>query len=210
MGKYKNIEGIRFSKLIAVERVGTDIHRHSIWKCICDCGNETYVTLNQLISGKTKSCGCLHTKHGLTSKGMPRREFNIWRNMIDRTSNPNSKDFNRYGKRGISVCDEWRNSFKKFYDWANANGYSDNLTIDRINNDGNYEPSNCRWATVKTQSNNKRNNVLLNFNNETHTLTQWSEILKIKPETITSRLNRGWNIKESLTAPLKNKFKEEI
>lgn len=205
MSKYKDIAGKRYSKLVAIERIGANIHRKSIWRCICDCGNETNVSLGELLTGNTQSCGCLRFKHGITKDSKGYRMLHIWNGMIGRTSSLNNKDFIKYGVRGIRVCDEWKGDFKKFYDWSMSNGYEENLTIDRINNDGNYEPNNCRWATVKTQSNNRRNNVFLNFNNENHTIAQWGEIVGINSETIRARVNRGWDVNKALTTPLKIK-----
>lgn len=98
--------------------------------------------------------------------------------MKQRCCGYNAKSYKHYGGRGITVCEEWRNSFEAFYEWAMANGYSDSLTLDRIDVNGNYEPSNCRWATMKEQNNNKRNNRNITYKGETHTLAQWIEILK--------------------------------
>lgn len=118
-----------------------------------------------------------------------------------RCFNENHQSYPHYGGRGITVCEEWRDNFQAFYDWAMANGYSDNLTIDRKDNDGNYEPSNCRWATNKEQANNKRNNRIITFEGETHDVTKWSEIKGIPRATIYTRLCRGWDIEKVLTTP---------
>lgn len=123
-------------------------------------------------------------RHGLCKT----RLYRIFGNIKQRCYYKNNKDYKNYGGRGIIVCDEWLKDFKKFYDWAINNGYQDGLTIDRINNDGNYEPSNCRWITKKAQSRNNRNNRIITYKGETHCLIEWSEILKIPYPTLRSRI----------------------
>ena len=120
--------------------------------------------------------------------------------MIQRCENPNDKGFFRYGGRGITVCEEWANSFEAFRDWALANGYRDDLTIDRIDNDGNYCPENCRWATARTQANNTRKTRFLTYKGETHSVTEWGRILGIKQSTLNMRLNKyKWSIEKALS-----------
>lgn len=135
------------------------------------------------------------TKHGQYGT----RLYNIWANMKRRCSNPNSDDYKHYGARGISVCEEW-NEFTGFYSWAKASGYTEDLTLDRIDVDGNYEPCNCRWVDMKEQENNRTNNVMIEFNGECHTRQQWSEITGIKYTTIRNRIdNLGWPVEKALT-----------
>lgn len=163
----EDLSGRRFGRLVVVKRADECVghsYGHSLWMCLCDCGNETYVYGSNLLQGKTKSCGCYHTEmikaanstHGESKTRLHR----IWAGMKERCYNTRASNYHNYGGRGISVCDEWRNSFSAFRDWAVLNGYKDHLSIDRINVDGNYEPQNCRWATFIEQNNNKRNNLL--------------------------------------------------
>ena len=141
------------------------------------------------------------------------RIYNIWRTMRQRCSNPNCINYHNYGGKGIVVCDEWDKSFEVFYEWAMANGYEDGLTIDRINSNGNYEPSNCRWASYKQQANNKTSNRLVEFNGEVHTLGEWASITGIRLATIWNRLKLGWSIEDALTIkPIvgRNQYHEHI
>ena len=123
---------------------------YGIYKC--SCGNNFKAICTDVNNGHTKSCGCVKYKHGIGSH----RLYNIWRHMILRCTNEKSSSYYKYGGRGITVCMEWRNDVKAFYSWSIENGYGENLTIDRINNDGNYEPSNCRWTTKEVQARNTR------------------------------------------------------
>lgn len=136
------------------------------------------------------------------------RLYYIWSHMKQRCYNENETNYHKYGARGIKVCGEWLDDFMAFRKWALSNGYRDDLTLDRIDFNGNYEPSNCRWATYIQQANNTRKNHLLTFNGETHTLTEWSRIVKIKRPTIERRINKyGWSVEEALTIEPKRGFK---
>ena len=133
-----------------------------------------------------------------------KRLTNIYSMMKQRCYNTNSQNFKYYGGKGVSVCDEWRNNSQAFYDWVMTHGYKDGLTLDRIDNDGNYEPSNCRWVTMKEQDNHRSNNVILTLNGESHTIPEWSEILGIKQHVIRNRINRGWSVENTLMRKVGN------
>lgn len=176
----KKIIGKRFGKLKVisvakrVERGDNKGYKY-ILNCICDCGNKTLVKEEHLIAGHTCSCGCLRRK----SLGMSRSKmYKTWGNIKYRCNNKKAKDYKNYGGRGITICTEWGKSFQSFYDWSIANGYKENLTIDRIDVNGNYEPTNCRWVDMKTQQRNKRNNVLLEIGGEKKCISEWCEKLK--------------------------------
>ena len=182
MGKFIDLTGKRFGRLTVVERAENK-NGYTMWKCKCDCGNETVVYGAHLSGGKTKSCGCLClekiSKHSLCDTHL----YRIWASMKDRCYNAKAQPYERYGGRGITVCDEWKNDFTTFYNWAMSNGYSDDLTIDRIDVNGNYEPSNCRWVDVITQANNKRNNIKVNLNGEIVSLRRACILLGLRYKT---------------------------
>lgn len=195
--KVLNLVGKEFGKLTVIKKV-ENIKKHTAWLCKCTCGNFKIVLTSNLTRGITKSCGCLNkstiTKHGHHGE----RLYRIWDKMKQRCFNKNSEVYEYYGSRGITVCDEWRDSFQVFYDWAMESGYEEGLSIDRIDNDGNYEPSNCRWATQKQQNNNKRNNVILTYKTDSFTVQEWSEKLNIPYSTLLSRLKLGWTVEKAL------------
>lgn len=198
--KVRDLTGQKFGMLTVIERAEDRISssgKHEImWLCKCDCGNKKTVTRSALTGGLTKSCGCLRGEnHGMCDT----RLYNIWIGIKKRCENPNRHDYNRYGGRGISICDEWKNSFSTFYNWALNNGYDDTLSIDRENVNGDYEPNNCRWSTEEEQANNKRNNVFLTYNGKTQTVSQWARELNIGQKTIINRINKGFSDEEALT-----------
>lgn len=121
--------------------------------------------------------------------------------MLNRCYNANHKYYNRYGGRGITVCDEWKNNFQAFYDWAISNGYRDDLTLDRKDNDNGYSPENCRWTTKKEQSNNRENNIVITYNGKTQTLSQWAEEIRIPYHKLLVRIKRGWSVERAFTKP---------
>lgn len=175
------------------------------WLCRCECGKTKVIKGNSLTKGVTTSCGCKSremsinrsTTHGMTGT----RIYRIRSGMIARCYKENATSYPKYGAKGITVCDEWlgENGFINFYNWAMENGYKDNLTLDRINPKGNYEPSNCRWATYKEQANNTKATVFLTYNGETKPASEWAEIVGISQSAITHRKRKGWTDEECLT-----------
>ncbi len=211
MTRLIDLTGQRFGRLCVQERQGSDAWKSALWCCKCDCGNECIVSSHNLRTGHTQSCGCLQreraAKANTTHGHRHTRLYGIWNSMVARCHRKNTKAYPDYGGRGITVCDEWKRDFQAFYDWAMANGYNDTLSIDRKDNDKGYSPDNCRWATTEIQANNKRSNISVEYNGESHTLAEWSKILGIKDATLRKRLNDGWGIEEAFTVSLKGVVK---
>lgn len=195
-----NLLGQKFGKLTVIARID------KYWLCQCECGNTKKVKGSDLISHKVKSCGCLKFKHGMTNT----RLYKIWDKMKARCNKQNHQDYPRYGGRGITICSEWLSDFKQFYNWAINNGYQDNLTIDRIDVNGNYEPSNCRWATIKQQANNRRTSHFITINNETLSLTEWANKVGLDRSTLQKRIDSGWDEIKAVMTPLQTKVKGGI
>lgn len=160
--------------------------------CKCDCGKNVIVQAWHLKSGHTKSCGCAHTRHGMCESS----EYNIWHGMLNRCKNPKDPRYKDYGGRGIKVCKRWL-KFENFF--KDMEKRPKGKSIDRIDVDGNYELSNCRWATSQEQQNNTRKNVFLTFNGKTQTISQWAREIVIKRNTLSYRLKRGWSVERALT-----------
>lgn len=211
--------GEKYGRLTVKEYVGNNKHRSAMWKCLCDCGKEIIVKGCQLRSGKTKSCGCFqkelasqnvmnynkstqykppsHTIHGLRHT----RIYQTWCRMKQRCNNQNSDNYKYYGGRGIKVCDEWNENFVSFYDWSMCHGYSDDLTIDRIDVNKGYNPDNCRWITQKEQMMNRRETVRLEYQGVIKTLKEWCKQYDFNYKLAHARYKKGWEF-ERIFKPL--------
>lgn len=188
-----NLVGEKIGRLAVNEYYGISDKKQIYWKCVCECGNEIIVKTADLTAGVRKSCGCLQMESGKANYKYgcrTNRLYRIWRGMKARCLNKNSPNYCSYGSKGISICEEWVHDFTKFQSWALANGYSDELSIDRINVNGNYEPANCRWATIKEQANNKTNNVYITENGKTQTLAEWCEEFNANRDKVKCYMNR--------------------
>ncbi len=199
-----NITGNHYGRLIVIKRAANDKHNHKRWLCKCECGNETTVLENDLVTGKTRSCGCYYKDTRATSAkthgGSKTRLFHIWASMKRRCTNENNPDYEYYGGRGITVCDEW-NDFEAFLKWANGNGYADTLSIDRIDVNKGYSPENCRWADAITQANNTRRNRMISYKGETKSMAMWAREYDLPQKLVRRRLENGWSVERTLTTP---------
>ena len=186
--KAKDFVGKKFGKLTVIGK-SEKINKAYYALCKCDCGNEKKIQTQQLLKGSSKTCG-------LCNKKIPKRLKTIFLAMKRRCLNEKSEAYKDYGGKGVKIYKEWLENRRSVYSWALENGYDDNLSIDRINVNGNYEPSNCRWATITDQANNKRNNLFLTHGNEKKTFSQWCEIYKINRSTAQYRYKKGLPFEE--------------
>ncbi len=204
MSKIKNEIGKRHGNLLVISKAKSR-HGKASWNCICDCGKKIQCTGDDLRTGNTKSCGCLHTatvaslfyKHGHCLNGGHSSTWKSWQHAKARCSNPKDNAFRNYGGRGIRMCRRWLNSFSNFL--ADMGPKPQHMTLERKNNDGNYEPGNCKWASRKEQNNNTRRTRFLNFNGQRKTITQWTTETRLSRGLILWRLNHGWTKRAALT-----------
>ena len=203
-----NLLGKRFGRLLVLRRLEEREMENIVWLCRCDCGGLHLARSSRLQAGIVKSCGCFarqlsseRLRRRATTHGMSRSSlYGLWQGMIGRCERPNTAGYMRYGGRGITVCARWRKSFSAFLE--DMGPRPDGTSLDRINNDGNYEPSNCRWATRSAQQNNRDANRRLEHNGATKSLTEWAREIGISPEAITARLRRGWEIEHVFSVPV--------
>ena len=201
----KDITGMKFGRLTVLRLSHKDNRHECHWLCKCDCGNEKTVSGNKLRSGNTKSCGCmqkefldgrLRRKHGLTNTKL----YATWENMKHRCNDPNNWMYPNYGGRGIKVCEEWLDS-STFFEWALSHGYEEGLSIERINVNGNYEPSNCKWVPIEEQYLNRTDSHFVTAFGKTQTISEWAKESGLKYDTIERRLNQyGWDAERAVTA----------
>ena len=202
MGKFHDLTGQCFGRLLVLERAAdktTGAKPKVMWRCRCDCGKEVVVWGSALTQGTTVSCGCKKRKHGYAKK---ERLYQTWGNMRRRCYDPANKRYAQYGGRGITICPEW-DDYAAFRAWALSAGYRDDLTIDRIDVDGNYCPENCRWATAAEQANNVTRNRLLTYQGKTMTMSEWAKEFGISYGAINHRVQRGWSMERIASTPVR-------
>ena len=191
----KDLTGLKFGNLTVISNYGK-IKGSTYWQCQCDCGKIKIMNHYNLLNGKSTSCGCLKgqkiSKNKSTHDKTNTKIYKLWLGIKARCNNINNPKYKNYGGRGIKVCNEWQNDFMSFYNWATNNGYNENAeygkcTIERIDVNGDYEPSNCTFKNLKEQANNRTTNVFIEYNGENHTLKQWSEILNLNYKAVFNR-----------------------
>lgn len=215
MGRFKDLTGQKFGRLTVIKRVGTSKSGKVLWLCECSCEehNRVTTTTSNLVTGTTKSCGCFaresaskvgkaNTVYGDTDS----RLYRIFRGMKDRCYNPKNKDYVWYGGKGIKICEEWKNNYAVFKNWAINNGYKETLTIERKDFDKDYCPENCEWITIDQQQRNKSSNRLITYNGETMILVEWAEKFNIPYKVLCARINdRGHSFEEAINMPYKRR-----
>lgn len=202
----------KYHRLFPIRFVGVKKNSR-VWLFRCDCGTYKELAFTDVRRGNSKSCGCLKrevskvnldvTTHGDARLGRPHRIHNIWSLIKGRCHNKNNPSYSYYGGRGIFVCQPWRDNYITFKKWALANGYSRFLTIERIDNNAGYSPSNCRFATRKEQARNMRSNIWITFKGKRQCLAAWSEETGIHPETLTYRIKKNWPLGKLFSPPRK-------
>lgn len=206
MSKFNDLTGMKFGRLTVIKRGEDRVSpsgRHRVtWDCMCDCGNTLSVHTDNLTRGKSNSCGCIRkemmSKRQRTHGDTDTKLYGIWSAIKARCYNENTIAYKDYGGRGIKMCEEWRNDYTAFKDWACENGYKNGLSIDRENNILGYCPENCRWVDASVQANNRRSNRVYTIGSETHNLTEWANKMGINPKTVFTRVYSGMDIETAL------------
>lgn len=205
--RFKDLTGRRFGRLLVKYYLGRQGHRNSIWMAVCDCGDQRIVRTGHLLNGSTQSCGCLNDElastrfstHGMSDS----EEYSTWQQMINRCENKNATGYKNYGGRNIKVCQRWRDSFEAFYADLGSKPTPEH-SIERKDNNGDYEPSNCEWATKTSQARNRRTTYLIQHNGESLSAAEWSERTGIPSYLIIQRMERdGWTAARALKTPTK-------
>ena len=202
----KNCIGNRYGYIEVLEKTSKRKRNYVVYKCKCHkCGKIVEKTLEHLQTRKNQgfdnmTCGCFNRHHNNFYKnGLSNTRLrHIYANMKSRCYNKNNKGYNYYGGRGIKICEEWLEDFENFYNWAIGCGYKENLTIERINVNGDYEPNNCKWADVYEQMNNRTNTIKLKYKDTTKSLTEWAREYNIEIATLRTRISRGWSVERAL------------
>lgn len=206
----ESLIGRKFGRLTVVSQLDRDRHGHRHWECKCECGKTITPSGQALKSGNTESCGCLKNEvigsrrrtHGASKSGA----YRSWCAMKERCYSEKHKNYDLYGGRGITVCDRWLHSFANFLADMGDRPYA-RATIERLDTNGNYEPTNCEWATQKEQCRNKRNNHTLTIDGETLTISEWADRAGLDPRVIWSRIDRKWSPEDAVKLPCQHRFR---
>lgn len=208
--KKKELTGESFGKLLVLEKA-ENIGKNTRWLCLCECGKKKTILTYNLLSGRSKSCGCVRgEKLGnltRTHSGSGTKIYDIYKGMKQRCGNVKNPAYKYYGDRGICICNEWLENFEVFREWSLSNGYKDGLSIDRRDPNGGYNPANCRWVSMHKQQNNKLNSMFVIINDDKYTIAEWADITKTKKQTL---YDRFYILIEQLGLENKNVFEFEI
>lgn len=206
MSKLIDLTDQKFGKLTVISRDKNGANGVARWKCICDCGNVSIVRGSNLKNGSVKSCGCLsHISQNATHRQSNTTLYRKWRSMIYRCENPKNRAYKDYGGRGVTVCEEWHD-FLRFKEWVETTKPSGDYSIDRIDNSKGYNPENCRWASSEEQANNRRSNVMIEYNGEIHNLMEWSVRLGFDYKRVHNRIHKlGWSFEKAINEPTETK-----
>lgn len=203
--------GMRYGRLTVISQAERTNDGFTQWLCKCDCGKTKIIPTHNLT--RIQSCGCYkqevfkrdHIKHGNSKTKL----YHVWSSMKARCKNQNNKEWHRYGGRGISVCEEWRNGYEPFQNWALSHGYKEGLTLDRIDNDKGYSPDNCRWITLSEQQNNTSRNRFIEYNGEVKTASQIAKENNVNAKMFCQRIASGWDIERALNEPCHIEFRRK-
>lgn len=204
MSNFEDLTGKTYNMLTVIKRLPNDSSGATVWECQCECGRITKVRSNNLKNGNVKSCGCLkHRSTSTTHNKSNTKLYGIWNAMRQRCYNPNYHAYKNYGGRGITICDDWVNSFNNFYNWAINNGYQEGLSIERINVDDNYYPNNCTWITLAQQAQNRRSCHMFCYNNKKQNLSQWCNELGLDYKLVHNRIFKlNWSFERAISEPV--------
>lgn len=206
-------EGMKFGKLTVRKIVVNGNANQRKYLCDCECGGTKITSEDNLMRGHCRSCGCLYKGHGGSKKknifmGSDSKLYRTWGGIKSRCYDRNNNNYHYYGGRGITMCDEWKNDYNTFKEWALHSGYNESggrdCSIDRIDTNGNYDPYNCRWATAKEQANNTRRNIIVEYDGKRMSLSQWADYLKINYSSFMSRWSRGWTMERIANTPVRH------
>lgn len=211
MPRPTNVIGMRLGMLEVIERAENSKHGESRWVCRCDCGNTITLTQRQIKEKTKDNCGCVKRKHFNATHGCSNtRLYNTWAQMIGRCERPTNRAYKYYGQRGITVCKEWHD-FLEFKAWADATKPNDDYTLDRKDNNKGYSPDNCRWVDKKTQANNRRSNVEIEYKGEMHSLTEWCERIGFDYKRVHNRMYKlGWSFEKAISIPVDKKKRNKV
>lgn len=209
---FKDLNGKVFTRLTVAGYYGQDKRKKSVWWCICQCGKDVILNSGNLLSGHTRSCGCLMREraHQIKHNGTHTKLYKVFTGMISRCECKTASEYHNYGGRGIKICSEWRNNFSNFRDWCYQNEYDENLSIDRINNEGNYEPGNCRFATQIVQSYNKRTTRRVLIKGVLLTVLEISEKYNLSKQLVLGRITKGFSTEEIIAPKSSKKWRNKL